>query len=814
MTEIILKETIESDMKQSYMDYAMSVIVGRAIPDMRDGLKPVHRRIIYSMYEMGLFHNKAYKKCARVVGDVLGKYHPHGDTAIYDSLVRMAQDFSLRYPLADGQGNFGNIDGDNAAAMRYTEIRLKPLAEMLLKDIDKETVEFTDNFDGSLKEPSVLPSQVPNLLINGSSGIAVGMATNIPPHNLIEIVDACTSFIDGADEEKLMQIVTGPDFPTGGIIVGKGGFYQAYKNGRGIIKVRGKAEVVGKEIKITEIPYQVTKKAIIDAIVNAVKEKKIDGISGVHDRSDKRGVELLIETKRDANPEVVLNQLYTHTPLESSFGIINLVLVKNVPKVLGLYDMVKAFIDFRKDIVTKRCNYELKIAKERAHILEGLRIALENIDSIVAFLKSSKDTNEAKEGLISQYSLSQNQASAILDMKLSRLISLERQKIEDEYNELNKKIEWLTEILSDINKILQIIKQELAEIKEKYGDVRRTQIIDAEDDFTIEELIPNDNVVVTITNKGYIKRIALDEYKSQNRGGKGVIGTNTKEEDFVRDMVVTKNHNHILFFTDKGRVFWLKTYAIPESGRYAAGRTIVNLLDIKDEKVTSWISVDTFNENDYLVMVTKNGIIKRISLNAFSRPRKGGVIAIGLKEGDVLVDVLKTTGNQEVILATRFGQAIRFNETEARELGRTGQGVIGIRLKDKEDAVVGAAVSKDPTIFTVTENGYGKRTHLDEYRLQSRGGSGVINIKTEGRNGSVIGVKSVKNGYDAILVTNKGQTIRIPVDSVSVIGRNTQGVRLMRLADDEKLVGFAIVRSEGEPAQQIKTEDNPESGNE
>ncbi len=806
MTEIILKETIESDMKQSYMDYAMSVIVGRAIPDMRDGLKPVHRRIIYSMYEMGLFHNKAYKKCARVVGDVLGKYHPHGDTAIYDSLVRMAQDFSLRYPLVNGQGNFGNIDGDNAAAMRYTECKLMAMAEFLLSDIDKETVEFTDNFDGSLKEPSVLPSQVPNLLINGSSGIAVGMATNIPPHNLIEIVDACTSFIDGADEEKLMQIVTGPDFPTGGIIVGKGGFYQAYKNGRGIIKVRGKAEVVGKEIKITEIPYQVTKKAIIDAIVNAVKEKKIDGISGVHDRSDKRGVELLIETKRDANPEVVLNQLYTHTPLESSFGIINLVLVKNVPKVLGLYDMVKAFIDFRKDIVTKRCNYELKIAKERAHILEGLRIALENIDSIVAFLKSSKDTNEAKEGLISQYSLSQNQASAILDMKLSRLISLERQKIEDEYNELNKKIEWLTEILSDINKILQIIKQELAEIKEKYGDVRRTQIIDAEDDFTIEELIPNDNVVVTITNKGYIKRIALDEYKSQNRGGKGVIGTNTKEEDFVRDMVVTKNHNHILFFTDKGRVFWLKTYAIPESGRYAAGRTIVNLLDIKDEKVTSWISVDTFNENDYLVMVTKNGIIKRISLNAFSRPRKGGVIAIGLKEGDVLVDVLKTTGNQEVILATRFGQAIRFNETEARELGRTGQGVIGIRLKDKEDAVVGAAVSRDPTIFTVTENGYGKRTHLDEYRLQSRGGSGVINIKTEGRNGSVIGVKSVKNGYDAILVTNKGQTIRIPVDSVSVIGRNTQGVRLMRLADDEKLVGFAIVRSEGESNPEVKTD--------
>ncbi|MFH2106760.1 MAG: DNA gyrase subunit A [Candidatus Micrarchaeota archaeon] len=796
MSETIIPESIEKDMKQSYMDYAMSVIIGRAIPDIRDGLKPVHRRILFAMHEMSLLHNKPYKKSARVVGDVLGKYHPHGDVAIYDSIVRMAQSFSLRYPLVDGQGNWGNIDGDNAAAMRYTECRMMGITESLLKDLEKETVDFVDNFDGTMKEPVVLPSALPNLLINGSSGIAVGMATNMPPHNLTEIADACLAFIEGADEEKIMQIVSGPDFPTGGLIVGRGGIYQAYKTGRGIIKVRGKAEIIDREIKITEIPYQVAKKALIESIVEAAKEKRIEGISGVHDRSDKIGLEILIETKRDANPEVVLNQLYSHTPLESSFGIINLVLVNNVPKILGIYDMVRTFIEFRKEIIRKRCVFDLRIAQERAHILEGLRIALDNIDAVVSFLRASKDVEEARNGLISKYSLSEKQANAILDMKLQKLISLERKKIDDEFIELQKTIEWLNGVLADISKILSIIKDELNGIRQKYGDNRRTQIIDAEDDLTVEALIPNDDVVVTITERGYIKRIKLDEYKSQKRGGKGIIGTDTKEEDFVRDVVVTKNHNHLLFFTDKGRLFWLKAYAVPEAGRYSVGRTIVNLLDLKDEKVTSWISVGKFDTGEFLVMATKNGIIKRIGLDEFSRPRKGGVIAIGLKENDQLVAVMKTNGNQEVVLATKEGQSIRFKETDAREIGRTGQGVIGVRLKDEKDAVVGMAVLTDPTILTITENGYGKRTHIDEYRLQSRGGSGIINIKTEGRNGLVIGIASVRDDCEAILITNNGQVIRILLKDISVIGRNTQGVRLMRLNENEKVVGFAVVHSD------------------
>jgi DNA gyrase subunit A len=804
MAETILPRTIEDDMRESYLDYAMSVIIGRAIPDARDGLKPVHRRILYGMSELANHHDKPHKKSARIVGEILGKYHPHGDLAVYDSLVRMAQWFSLRYPLVDGQGNLGSIDGDNAAAMRYTEVRLAKIAGDVLADLEKETVDWTDNFDGTLKEPVVMPSRIPNLLVNGSSGIAVGMATNIPPHNLTEIVDGAIAVIDGADEDKLMMIVSGPDFPTGGEIVGRAGIIQAYKTGRGIIRVRGKAHVDAKRnaIVITEIPYQVTKTSIIEAIAEAVKVKKIEGISGVHDRSDKEGIEVLIDLKRGAIGEVVLNQLYAHTPLEGTFGIINLVLVGKQPRVLGLYPLLDEFIQFRKEVVRRRCLFELKQAEERAHILEGLRIALERIDAIVMFLKKTKDIADARAGLMKAYSLSEKQANAILDMKISRLVALERQKIEDEYAQLVKTVAWLKEVLADMNKILRIIKDELLEVKAKYGDKRRTSIVDVEGEITAEELIPNDQVVIPISGRGYVKRVGLDEYRTQHRGGKGVMGAETKEQDFVQDVIVVRNHNYILFFTDRGRVFWLKAYQIPEAGRYAAGKSLVNLLDLKDEKVSSWIPVPEFKPDEYLVMVTKNGIVKRTSLENFSHPRKTGIIAITLRDADQLVDVIKTDGKEELVIATKQGQAIRFDENEAREIGRAGMGVIGIRLKEKDDAVVGvASCKKYPSILTITENGYGKRTATGEYRLQGRGGSGVINMKTEGRNGAVVGVKGVQEGDEIIVISSNGQTIRSPVSGISVIGRNTQGVRIIRLQEEEgeKVASFAVV-PKAEPA--------------
>jgi len=799
MPETITIRTIESDMKESYLDYAMSVIIGRAIPDVRDGLKPVHRRILFTMHELGNVHGKAFKKSARVVGDCLGKYHPHGDMAVYDALVRMAQPFSLRYMLVDGQGNMGSVDGDSPAAMRYTEVRMARMSSDLLNDIAKETVAYTDNFDGTLKEPAVLPSKIPNLLINGSAGIAVGMATNIPPHNLTEIVDATIAAIDGADDEELLKRVSGPDFPTGGIIVGRAGIISAYKTGRGIIRVRGRAEkdIKRNAIVISEIPYQVTKTAVIESIVEAVKNKKIEGISGVHDRSDKDGMEIVIDIKKGHDMDVVLNQLYAHTQLQGTFGIINLAIVGKQPKVLTLRQTITEFVEFRKEIVRKRCEFELKEAKARAHILEGLKIALENIDPIVTFLKSAKDMDAARAGLMKDYQLSEIQANAVLDMKISRLVSLERAKIENEYQELMKTITWLNEVLADINKILKIIKDELAEIKDKYGDQRRTEIIDDEGDVDIEDLIPNDDVVVVISNRGYVKRVGLDEYRSQHRGGKGVIGTGTKEEDFVQDVIATKNHNYLLLFTDKGRAFWLKAYRIPESGRYATGKTLVSLLDLKDEKVTSWISVEKFDSGQFLSMVTKNGIIKRTALDNFSNVRKVGIIALTLKEGDRLVEVIKTGGSQELIIATKKGQAIRFKEEDAREIGRTGQGVIGIRFKEGEDEVVGISACAKPALLTITENGYGKRTSIDEYRLQNRGGSGVINIKTEGRNGNVVGVRGADDSDEVIVMSSKGQAIRAYVKDISVIGRNTQGVRIIRLQEEEgeTVASFAVVQS-------------------
>ena len=613
-----------------------------------------------------------------------------------------------------------------------------------------------------------------------------------------EIVDGTIAMIEGAGEEELFRIVQGPDFPTGGTIVGKAGIIKAYKTGRGTIRVRGKVrkDEKRKAIVIEQIPYQVTKTSVIESIVNAVKSKKIEGISGAHDRSDKEGMEIVLDVKKGYDYDVVINQLYAHTSLQTTFGIINLSIVDKQPKVLGLHDMIKEFIEFRKEIVTKRCQFELKEAEARAHILEGLRIALENIDPIVTFLKASKDIGAARAGLMENYKLSEKQANAILDMRLSKLIALEREKIETEYQELMKKIAWLKDVLADISKILQIIKEELNEVKQAYGDERRTEIGDGEEDIEIEDLIPNDDVVIAITNRGYVKRVGLDEYRAQHRGGKGVIGTGTKEEDFVQDVIITRNHNYLMLFTDKGRVFWLKAYRIPETGRYATGKTLVSILELKDEKVTSWISVDKFDSGEYLVMATKNGIIKRTALDNFKNVRKGGIIAITLKEGDSLVEVRKTDGKQELIMATKKGQAIRFKEEDAREIGRTGQGVIGIRLKDKDDEVVGTAICRKPALLTITENGFGKRTAIDEYRLQSRGGSGVINIKTEGRNGDVVGIRAVEDDDEIILMSSRGQAIRTYVKGISVIGRNTQGVRIIRLKDGEKVASFAVCPQE------------------
>lgn len=809
MAESIVNRTIETDMKESYLDYAMSVIVGRAIPDVRDGLKPVHRRILFTMHELGNVYGKPFKKSARVVGDCLGKFHPHGDMAIYDSLVRMAQPFSLRYTLVDGQGNMGSIDGDNPAAMRYTEVRMSKITAQMLEDIEKETVSFIDNFDGTIKEPTVLPSKVPNLLINGSSGIAVGMATNMPPHNIGEVIDATISVIDGEDEVKVISKIQGPDFPTGGIIVGRGGIISAQKTGRGIIKLRSKMTKDEKKnaIIITEIPYQVTKTAVIDSIVEAVKNKKIDGISGVHDRSDKDGMEVIIDIKRGHDIDVVMNQLHAHTQTQTTFGIINLALVGKEPKVMGTLELISEFLNFRKEIVTKRSQFELKEAQARAHILEGLRIALQNIDPIVNFLRKSKDLDEARHGLMKDYSLSEIQANAILEMRLSKLISLEREKIENEYSELVKLIKHLNEVLADPKKILEIIKRELVEVREKYTDERRTQIIEDDGDTTIEDLIPNKEVVVLISARGYVKRVPLEEYRSQHRGGKGIIGTETKEEDVVQDVIVTKTHNYLLLFTNKGRVFWLKAYQIPEGSRYATGKTLVSLLALEDEKITSWISVENFNENEFLVMATKAGIVKRTALSNFSNVRKTGIIAITLKEEDQLIEVIKTDGKQEVLIATAKGQAIRFKEEDAREIGRTGQGVIGIRFSEEKDSVIGITCANKPHIMTITENGFGKRTPIEEYRLQGRGGSGVINIKVEGRNGNVIGVKAVSDDDGLFVISSKGQTIRTPVKDLSIIGRNTQGVRIIRLDEGESVASFAIVpKGEEEP----KIENLPE----
>ena len=802
--EKIVPIHIENEMKDSYINYAMSVIVGRALPDIRDGLKPVHRRILYAMSDLSLEHNKAYKKSARIVGETLGKYHPHGDMAVYDSLVRMVQDFSLRYPLINGQGNFGSIDGDTAAAMRYTEAKMHHITDWLLMDIEKDTVEFVPNFDGSLEEPKILPATLPNLLINGSSGIAVGMATNIPPHNLGEVVDAISYFIDNPQCEikDIMKKIQGPDFPTGGIICGRDGIKNAYMTGRGRILVHAKASTEqlknGKEnIIITEIPYQVNKNNLIQTIANLVAERKIEGIADLRDESDKDGMRVVVELKRGQNAEVILNQLYKHTQMQETFGVIMLALVNNRPKVLNLKEVISLYVDHRKDIVVKRTTFELKKAEDRAHILEGLKIALKHLDRVINLIKKSKDPQAAKQGLMTRFKLSERQAQAILEMQLQRLTNLERTKIDKEYLELIKKIEVLKGILASEKKVLVIIKDEVLDLKKRFGDERRTDIVGEFKELDIEDLIAEEDMVITISHAGYIRRLPISVYKKQRRGGKGVSGSGTREEDFIEHLFIATTHDYILFFTDQGRVYWLKVHEIPQVSRLAKGRAVINLLRLSaGEKITSFVPVKEFAEGKYLVLATQNGVIKKARLNAFSNPRKGGIIAITLVKEDHLIGTALTDGKQEMLIATKEGMAIRFKEKDIREMGRSAKGVRGIRLGKKDNVIAMETVAHEGTLLTVTESGFGKRTSFEEYRLQSRGGKGIINVKITAKNGNVIGLKSVKDADEIMLITQQGMVVRIPVKEIRVSGRSTQGVRIIKVAAKDKVTSVASIVKE------------------
>ncbi len=810
--ERIIPVPIEEEMKKSYIDYAMSVIVGRALPDIRDGLKPVHRRILYAMKDLNLDHSKSYKKSARIVGEVLGKYHPHGDTAVYDAMVRMVQEFSLRYPLIDGQGNFGSVDGDSAAAMRYTEARMAAITREMLIDIDKETVDFAPNFDESLKEPRLLPAALPNLLINGSSGIAVGMATNIPPHNLNEVIDGVICVIDNPDVtvEELIKIIPGPDFPTGGIICGREGIKLAYKNGRSPIRVRAKAAIEqhknNKEtIIISEIPYQVNKTNVINNIVKLVQDKKIEGISDVRDESDKEGMRLVIELKRDGNAQVVLNLLYKHTQLETTFGIIFLALVDNQPQILPIKQILLHFVEHRKVIIVRRTKYDLRKAQERAHILEGFKICLSNLDKVIKTIRASKTTAEARIALMENFALSEVQAQAILEMQLQRLTALEIDKIESEYLELIKKISMLKAILEDPKKVLVIIKEELAELKNKYGDVRRTQIIAALDDLEIEDLIAQEEVVITLSHAGYIKRLPVSAYRKQRRGGVGVSGAGMREEDFIEHLFVASTHDYLMVFTNKGKVYWLKVYEIPQAGRVSKGKAIVNLLQFDSgETIAALIQVKEFTEGNFLIMSTANGQVKKTDLMAYSKPRKGGINAITIKDNDALISCHLTDGNEEIFLATRQGKAIRFSEANVRDMGRTASGVRGISLA-KGDKVIGMElVRKDGTLLTVTEKGSGKRTKIEEYRTQTRGGKGLINIKTTTANGLVIAVNSVTDNDELMLITSSGMIIRSPIKDIRATGRSTQGVRMIRLKSDDTLVAVARLAAKDEEAEEAE----------
>lgn len=799
---------INKEMREAYLQYSMSVIVGRALPDVRDGLKPVHRRVLFAQYEMNNTHDKAYKKSARVVGDVIGKYHPHGDTAAYDTIVRMAQDFSLRYPLEDGQGNFGSIDGDSPAAMRYTEVRMTRLAEELLVDIDKETVPFGPNYDDSLQIPHVLPAKFPNLLVNGSAGIAVGMATNIPPHNLGEVIDGCVHLIHNptCSIDELMQKIPGPDFPTSGVIAGTSGLHQAYKKGKGIITLKAVAEIETRkdgreEIIVTEIPYQVNKAKLIESMADLVREKQVEGISDIRDESSREGMRIVIQIKKGENASVILNRLYKFTQLQVSFGIIMLALdAKNQPVTFDLKQMLQAFIDHRRDVVTKRCIFDLKKAQERAHILEGLKKALDHIDEVIATIKASKEAKEAQVNLMDKFGFSDRQAQAILEMRLQRLTGLEREKIENELAELRKQIDWLKFVLSDVREIFKIIVDELTEIRKKYADKRRSRIEGDSTEIEDEDLIAEEQMVVTITNTGYIKRIPIDEYRVQKRGGKGLKGMETREEDFVKDIFTASTKTTLLIFTDKGKVYWCKVHRLPLGNRTSKGKAIANVVQLQNnEKVMAVLPVEEFSDNAYVVMLTRQGIIKKTPLEAFSNPRQAGIIALTTDLEDFVIDAKISDGQSDIFIATREGMSIRFHEADVRPMGRSARGVKGITLA-KNDVVVGLEViqkgCKD-TVLMVTEGGYGKRSEVDEYRVQGRGGVGIITQKTTDKVGLVVNARKVQNTQEVILTTDKGQVIRMKISDISVLGRNTQGVRLINLAEKEELVtGFAVVEDE------------------
>lgn len=796
--------TLEEEMKSSYIDYSMSVIVSRALPDVRDGLKPVHRRVLYGMHDLGMHYNKPYKKSARIVGEVLGKYHPHGDSAVYDTMVRMVQDFSLRYPLIDGQGNFGSIDGDSAAAMRYTEARLQRIAEEMLRDLDKDTVDFVPNFDDSLQEPAVLPSYLPNLLVNGSSGIAVGMATNIPPQNLSEVVDGLIHLIDNPETDivEIMKYIKAPDFPTGGIIFGFEGVKEAYTTGRGRVIVRAKANTEslnsGREnIVVTELPYQVNKANLIEKIAMLVSAGKIKDISNIRDESDRDGMRIVIELKRDAQPAVVMNQLYKHTQMQVTFGVIMLALVNGIPKVLTLKEMMQHFLTHRMEVLIRRTKYELEAAERRAHILEGYIIALDNIDEVIETIKKSADVETAKENLMTRFKLSEIQAKAILDMRLQRLTGLERQKIEDEYKEVIQLIEKLRGILDSEEKRFYIIKEELLAVKDRYGDERRTEVIYNYEEFSIEDIIAEEDMVVTITHKGFIKRFPVSGYRKQARGGKGVTGAGTKDDDFIEQMFIASTHHYILFFTDKGKVYWIKVYELPEGGRATRGRSILNLIEKeKDEQITAFVSVKEFSDDRFLLMVTEKGLVKKTVMSAYKNVRKGGIQAINLNDGDRLIAVKKTEGINDVIIGTRNGMAIRFNEEKVRDMGRTATGVKGINLSN-EDIVVGMLILKrHSTVLVVTEKGYGKRTDMNDYRLTNRGGKGIITVKTSDKIGKMIAIMDVVDNDELVVITMKGMVVRSSVKSIRVSGRNTMGVRVVRLNDGDKISDIAKVVSE------------------
>ena len=819
----IVQVNIENQMKSAYIDYSMSVIVSRALPDVRDGLKPVHRRVLFGMYELGVLSNRPYKKSARIVGEVLGKYHPHGDTSVYDTMVRMAQEWSLRYPLVEGQGNFGSIDGDNPAAMRYTEARLRKIAEEMLVDIDKDTVDHQLNFDDTLYEPTVLPTQIPNLLVNGASGIAVGMATNMAPHNLSQVIDAVVAYIDNRDIEigELIQLVQAPDFPTGGIIYGYEGVINAFETGRGRVVMRGEATIEenshGKEqIIVTSIPYQVNKADMIRKTADLVNEKKIDGISDIRDESDRNGLRIVYDLKRDVIPNIVLNKLYQMTQLQSSFSVNNVALVNGRPRTLNLKDMIHYFVEHRHEVVVRRTKYELKDAEKKAHVLEGLLVALDHLDAVIALIRASKTPEEAKQGLMQNFELSEIQAKAILDMRLQKLTGLERDKIKQDYEELQKLIAWLKDLLEDEGKRMQIIKDELLQIKEKYGDERRSRIVYTAEDISMEDIIPDEKVVITISYMGYIKRTPLTEYRQQRRGGRGSRGSTTRNEDFLEHLFIATNHNYMLFFTEKGKVFWMRVFEIPEGTKTSKGRAIQNLINIDpNDKVKAFINVKDLKDEEYInsnfiILASKGGIIKKTSLEAYSRPRRNGIIAINIREGDELLEAKLTSGSDEVILAKRSGKAIRFNESAVRPMGRNASGVRGVKLENEKDEVIGMICIKDKekTILVVSEKGYGKRSEIDDYRVTNRGGKGVKTINITDKTGDLIAIKEVKDSDQLMIINKSGIAIRMGMEEVRVMGRATQGVRLIRIEEGDEIAAVAKIEIEdGELEELNGTED-------